>query len=328
MTHANAPLTIEGRRRLVERCRARPIAHVAAEAGVPRACLSKWKSRYDTHGEAGLRDRPSVPRSTPTQIPPDVVERIEQLRRDNKWSTRRITLELASQGVRISEHTVSRWLARLGINQRRFLDPDDSTSRRPKRIVARYPGHLVHLDVKKVGRIPDGGGWRVAGPRSRLRAGQGRTARKDRWRQGRVRLPALRHRQILLPGLHRASCRREGRHHRGVPQPGPRVLRRPRHPPGRARSDRQRREPPCRRLRALRYLVGSPPPADQALRAERHQRHGQQHLVAGQLLLDDVQLSPSSGHPVQQHGTRQTTSTADSHPRPVRVPRNLATPAP
>lgn len=111
-----------------------------------------------------LQDRPSVPRSSPTQTPPDVVERIEQLRRDNKWSARRITLELANQGVRISERTVGRWLARLGINHRRFLDPDGSANRRPtKRIVARYPGHRVHLDVKKVGRIPDGGGWRAHG---------------------------------------------------------------------------------------------------------------------------------------------------------------------
>ncbi|MEV5137152.1 IS481 family transposase [Streptomyces syringium] len=164
MTHANAPLTIEERRRLVERCRARPIAHVAAEAGVSRACLSKWKNRYDQYGEAGLWDHPSVPHSSPTQTPPDVVERIEQLRRDNKWSARRIALELTDQGVRISERTVGRWLARLGINHRRFLDPDGSANRRPtKQIVARYPGHMVHLDVKKVGRIPDGGGWRAHG---------------------------------------------------------------------------------------------------------------------------------------------------------------------
>lgn len=86
------------------------------------------------------------------------------MRRDNKWSARRITLELVGLGVRISERTVSRWLARVGINHRRFLDPDGSANRRPsKRIVARYSGHMVHLDVKKVGRIPDGGGWRVHG---------------------------------------------------------------------------------------------------------------------------------------------------------------------
>ncbi|MBP2055876.1 transposase [Streptomyces griseochromogenes] len=157
-------MNIEGHRRLIERCHTRPIAHVATEAGVSRARLSKWKNRYDQYGEAGLRDRSSVPHSSPTQTPPDVVERIERLRRDNKWSARRIAFELADQGVRISEHTVGRWLARLGINHRRFLNPDGSANRRPpKRIVARYPGHMVHLDVKKVGRIPEGGGWRAHG---------------------------------------------------------------------------------------------------------------------------------------------------------------------
>lgn len=84
--------------------------------------------------------------------------------RDNKWSAHRITLELANQGVRISERTRGWWLARTGINHRRFLDPDGPANRRPmKRIVARYPGHMVHLDVKKGGRIPDGGGWRAHG---------------------------------------------------------------------------------------------------------------------------------------------------------------------
>ncbi|WP_336053391.1 helix-turn-helix domain-containing protein [Streptomyces sp. CA2R101] len=83
MTHSNAPLNIGGRRRLIERCRTRPIAHIATEAGVSRGCLSKWKNRYDQYGEAGLRDRSSVPHSSPTQTPPDLVERIERLRRDN-----------------------------------------------------------------------------------------------------------------------------------------------------------------------------------------------------------------------------------------------------
>lgn len=66
--------------------------------------------------------------------------------------------------MRISERTVGRWLARLGINHRRHLDPDGSVNLRPSQpIVARYPGHMVHLDVKKAGRIPDGGGWRAHG---------------------------------------------------------------------------------------------------------------------------------------------------------------------
>ncbi|WP_437063608.1 helix-turn-helix domain-containing protein [Streptomyces sp. enrichment culture] len=85
-----------------------PIAHIAFGAGVSRAHLSKRENRYDSHGEAGLRDRPSVPRSSPIQLPPEVVERIEHLRRDDKWSERRITPEIASQGARISERTVGR----------------------------------------------------------------------------------------------------------------------------------------------------------------------------------------------------------------------------
>ncbi|GGQ19892.1 hypothetical protein GCM10010279_29680 [Streptomyces mutabilis] len=69
MSHANAPLSIEGRRRLVERCKTRPIAHVAAEMGISRACASKWVNRWRRHGEAGLRDRSSSPRRSPHATP-------------------------------------------------------------------------------------------------------------------------------------------------------------------------------------------------------------------------------------------------------------------
>ena len=163
MSHANAPLTPAGRLRLVQRCQSRPIAHVAAEAGISRQCLSKWKARYEQLGEVGLLDRASVPGSSPTQLDPDLVELIEQLRREHKWTARQIHLELTRSGHRVSLATVSRWLVRLGINRRRDIDPDGSTNRAAGRITARYPGHMVHLDVKKVGRSPDGGGWRAHG---------------------------------------------------------------------------------------------------------------------------------------------------------------------
>lgn len=89
--------------------------------------------------------------------------RIERLRRDRKWSARRIALELAADGVTVSVRTVGRHLAHLGLNRRRFLDPTGHNNRAPRRIIARWPGHMVHLDVKKVGVIPDGGGWRTHG---------------------------------------------------------------------------------------------------------------------------------------------------------------------
>ena len=163
MPHANAPFTPEGRARLIARCATRPVAHVAAEAGISRQCLSKWKSRHERLGLLGLCDRSSAPHSSPAQTLPPVVERIEQLRRERKLSARLIANELNDEGVQVSAATVGRWLVRLGINRRRDLDPTGASNRRPKKIIARYPGHMIHLDVKKVGRIPEGGGWRAHG---------------------------------------------------------------------------------------------------------------------------------------------------------------------
>ncbi len=163
MTHANAPLSIEGRRRLVARCRTRPIAHVAAEMGISRACASKWVNRHRRYGEAGLRDRSSTPHHSPQATPASVIEQIETWCRERKWSATRVTYELAVQGVRLNRRTVTRHLTRLGLGRRRFIDPGGESNRLPGAIVARWPGHMVHLDVKKVGRIPEGGGWRVHG---------------------------------------------------------------------------------------------------------------------------------------------------------------------
>jgi len=163
VSHANAPLTPAGRLRLVRRCEHRTIAHVAAEAGISRQCLSKWKARFDEFGEVGLADRASVPQRSPTQLDPDLVAQIEAWRRKDKWTARQIALELRGRGHVVSVATVGRWLVRLGINRRRDIDPDGASNRTPGRITARYPGHMVHLDVKKVGRIPDGGGWRAHG---------------------------------------------------------------------------------------------------------------------------------------------------------------------
>jgi len=163
MSHANAPLTPAGRLRLVRRCEYRPIAHVAAEAGISRQCLSKWKARFDALGVVGLLDRASVPHNSPTQLDPDLVALIEGWRRDQKWSARAIHLELTRRGHTVSAATVGRWLVRLGISRRADIDPDGSNNEAPDTITARYPGHMLHLDVKKVGRIPDGGGWRAHG---------------------------------------------------------------------------------------------------------------------------------------------------------------------
>jgi transposase InsO family protein len=163
VSHRNAPLSYEGRRRLVERCQRRPIAHVAAEMGISRACASKWVNRWRRYGDLGLVDRSSTPHHSPRATPAEVITQIKIWRRDKKWSAARITHELAGQGIRINRRTVTRHLTRLGLGRRRFLDPTGESNREPGKITARWPGHMVHLDVKKVGRIPDGGGWRVHG---------------------------------------------------------------------------------------------------------------------------------------------------------------------
>lgn len=162
MTHRNAPLTPEGRRRAVEEVldRGRPVSHVAGEFRISRTTLSKWVGRYRAHGPAGLEDASSAPAHRPTRVPAWVVELIESWRREHKWTARRIAHELAeSRGYRCAVRTVTRWLDRLGLGRLRDITPHGDTLRTPQRITARYPGHMVHMDVKKVGRLRDGGGW-------------------------------------------------------------------------------------------------------------------------------------------------------------------------
>ncbi|TDW24179.1 IS481 family transposase [Kribbella kalugense] len=178
--HRNAPLSPEGCRRLVERCRTRPIAHVAAEMGISRACASKWGNRYRRYGEIGLCDRPSTPKRQPSATPGELVAWIEEMRRTHKWSAARITFELEAQGAPVSRRTVTRQLEALGLNHRRFIDPNGETNREPQKIIARRPGHMIHVDVKKVGRIPDGGGWRAHGRESDHARAADRAKRKTK----------------------------------------------------------------------------------------------------------------------------------------------------
>ncbi|CAN5139350.1 IS481 family transposase [soil metagenome] len=85
------------------------------------------------------------------------------MRREHKWSASRIAFELFQEGTPVSRRTITRLLAQLGLNRRKFIDPNGDTNREPQKIVAERPGHMVHIDVKKTGRIPDGGGWRLHG---------------------------------------------------------------------------------------------------------------------------------------------------------------------
>ena len=168
--HGNARLTPVGRLTLVMRIESgRPVAHVAAEMGISRPTAYKWWRRWQDDGEAGLIDRSSRPRSCPHQTPPEIEAQIVELRTTLKRGPARIGGQL---GVPAS--TVHRVLCRLGLNRLAWLDRP--TGQVIRRIHTDHPGELVHIDVKKLGRIPDGGGWRAHG-REAVRAGREKKTR-------------------------------------------------------------------------------------------------------------------------------------------------------
>ena len=155
--HANARLTPMGRLTLVMRIESgRAIAHVAAEMGISRPTAYKWWRRWRELGLAGLSDRSSRPRSCPHQTRDDIQQQIAELRTLLKLGPARIAGRLG-----LSASTVHRVLVRLGINRLCWLDRP--TGRVIRRIHTTRPGELVHIDIKKLGRIPDGGGWRIRG---------------------------------------------------------------------------------------------------------------------------------------------------------------------
>jgi transposase-like protein len=168
--HGNAPMTPRGRMILIERIASgRPVAHVAAEMGVSRKTADKWWRRWLTEGEAGLEDRSSRPRSCPHQTAAHLERRIVRLRRQRKLGPARI-----ASIVRMPASTVHRVLVRHGLNRLAWMDRP--TGEVIRRIHTDRPGELVHVDVKKLGRIPPGGGWRAHG--------RGNVAHSDKTRVG------------------------------------------------------------------------------------------------------------------------------------------------
>ncbi|MDQ0811924.1 transposase InsO family protein [Streptomyces sp. B3I7] len=157
MSHRNARLTVFGRRLLVERVRSgRPVAHVAAEMGISRATAHKWMRRWRAEGDAGLADRSSRPRTTPHRTPADIEAKVCDLRQSRKLGPARIGPILG-----LPASTVHRILTRHRLHRLAWLDRPTGT------VIRRYererPGELLHVDVKKLGRIPDGGGHKVLG---------------------------------------------------------------------------------------------------------------------------------------------------------------------
>jgi transposase InsO family protein len=146
-----------GRRLLVERIELEgwPIAHAAAMTGVSRQTATKWVRRYRTEGLAGLEDRSSRPRRSPRTLPPEQVAAILAARHELGVGPHRLAPVVGSP-----RSTISDVLRRHGLSRLRDRDRPSGV---PIRYVRERPGELLHMDVKKLGRIPDGGGHRVHG---------------------------------------------------------------------------------------------------------------------------------------------------------------------
>jgi transposase InsO family protein len=155
--HRNAPLTEEGRRRLCERIAAGWTVAAAAESmNVSRQCAHKWWRRFRDEGPDGLADRSSRPHHCPHRTPERVERRIVALRQSRKLGPARL-----AGIVNVPASTVHRVLVRHAMNRLAWMDRP--TGRVVRRIATDHPGELVHIDVKKLARIPPGGGHRALG---------------------------------------------------------------------------------------------------------------------------------------------------------------------
>ena len=165
--HANAALSLNQRRRMVCRVveQGWSLTKAAEAAEVSERTCSKWVGRYRAQGEVGLRDRSSAPKRIPHRTPAERVEVIALLRR------LRMTSSEIAECLGMALSTVSAVLKRIGLGKLNRLEPLEP----PNRYERRHAGELLHIDVKKLGRIPQGrAGHRVHGQR-----GLQRSPRKD-----------------------------------------------------------------------------------------------------------------------------------------------------
>ncbi|NVN54183.1 IS481 family transposase [Mycolicibacterium hippocampi] len=158
MVHRNAPLSETGRLRLA-RCIVEDgwsLRRAAERFQVAVTTAQRWAQRYRPEGPAGMADRSSRPHRSPNQTPTRTERRIIKVRVLRRWGPARIAYLL---GLNVS--TVHRVLRRYRVARLRWLDRP--TGRVIRRMESAAPGDLVHVDVKKLGKIPAGGGWRKLG---------------------------------------------------------------------------------------------------------------------------------------------------------------------
>lgn len=154
-THSNAALTPRARLRLARLIidHGWPPARAAERYDVSWKTAAKWAARYRDEGPAGMVDRSSAPHRQAGRTPAAVVRRIVALRLRHRLGPVAIADQLGIQAS--TGHAV---LVRCRLNRLTYLDR--VTGERIRRYEHDQPGDLLHVDVKKLGRVPDGGGWR------------------------------------------------------------------------------------------------------------------------------------------------------------------------
>ncbi|WP_338750585.1 IS481 family transposase [Janibacter alittae] len=166
MSHANAALTVRHRLKVAQLAvdQGVPISEVAARFQCSWATVKRWADRYSA-GES-MRDRSSRPHSLPAKTCPSTTKRIVSLRLRKRLGP----VQLAAH-VGVAPSTVHRVLTRCHLN--RLTHVDRATGEPVRRYEHERPGDMLHVDVKKFGNIPDGGGWRFVG---RAQGGKNRAA--------------------------------------------------------------------------------------------------------------------------------------------------------
>jgi transposase InsO family protein len=168
VAHGMGVLTVAGRLLLVTRVLVDgwSVSAAAQAQGVSRQTVYRWVRRFRVEGESGLVDRSCRPVRSPRRCAPMVEERVCELRRVHRWGPHRI-----SYATGIPRSTVYRILCRAGLNRLEWFDRP--TGIRVRRYERARPGELLHVDTKRIPRIPDGGGWRFDPSRTGVSVGAG-----------------------------------------------------------------------------------------------------------------------------------------------------------
>jgi transposase len=163
--HGNARTCPHSRRLIIRRVLEQgwTLAQAAEAAGVSVRTVSKWLARFRAEGSDGLVDRSSAPSSVPGRTAEDRVELVAALRRI------RMTAAEIAETLAMPLSTVSVVLARIGLGRLSRLEPVEP----PNRYERKRPGELLHIDVKKLGRISGGAGHRITGDRRHQSRGIG-----------------------------------------------------------------------------------------------------------------------------------------------------------